>query len=273
MCANDLDQTTDDTGATVMGRPWLEFLQQRNLAMSAGKLPQQKRDPAAANQFKIRLAKMHGLRREATVLLNECYVQRGYGVQDLGDAANRMTIVAYDGLEPIGTLSIGFDLGQGLLCDELYRQEINALRTADRKVCEFIKLAVNRSTASLATLAAVFHVVFIYAYRIHKFDDVVMEVNPRHVKFYEQALGFRQIGQELTNLRVNAPAVLLHCELDYIDAQLKLFAGNTALRKRERSIYPYGFSAQEEQGILQRLMDLTKEPYLAARPAPVLPTI
>ena len=43
----------------------------------------------------------------------------------------------------------------------------------------------------------------------HSFDYVVIEVNPRHVRYYERMLGFEVIGPERMNPRVEAPAVLL----------------------------------------------------------------
>ncbi len=155
--------------------------------------------------------------------------------------------------------SIGFDSPDGLLCDERYKSEIDALRASGRQVCEFIKLAVISSSTSIPTLAALFHVAFIYAYRIFGLDDVVMEINPHHARFYQRALGFVQLGIETRNLRVDAPAVLLHCKFSYIEAKLKKFGGNVAMRKHEKSIYPYGFSIEEEHGIMQRL-SLMRQP-------------
>ena len=43
-----------------------------------------------------------------------------------------------------------------------------------------------------------------------------MEVNPRHVRYYQRCLGFRQLGEVRQCLRVDAPAVLLHQEIDGI---------------------------------------------------------
>ncbi len=208
------------------------------------------------NQFKIRLANMHGIRHEACMLVQERYIQRGYGPQDLADDPRRLTIVAYEGQEAVGTLSIRFDSSAGLLCDDLYQAEIDVLRAEDRKLCEFVKFAAMSQNAPIKTLAALFHVAFIYAHRIHAFDDVLIEVNPRHVKFYQRALGFRQLGAERTNRRVNAPAVLMRGEFLHIGEQIGKFGGNIEARKEEKSIYPYGFSQHEERGIQLRLQAL-----------------
>ena len=47
-------------------------------------------------------------------------------------------------------------------------------------------------------------------------SDAVIEVNPRHARYYQQRLGFEKIGNLRQCPRVNAPAVLLHQELDGI---------------------------------------------------------
>ena len=45
-------------------------------------------------------------------------------------------------------------------------------------------------------------------------SDAVIEVNPRHARYYQRTLGFRQIGELRQCQRVEAPAVLLHRRLD-----------------------------------------------------------
>lgn len=248
-----LKRSTRNMGSTIMTMPSLLTSRPRTPApsyQSASTIP----SPAIKkNQFKIRLANMHDIQREASMLIQERYAQRGYDVQTLDADPNRLTIVAFDGMDPIGTLSIGFDSPTGLLCDELYPAEMGTLRASGRKLCEFIKFAAVSSPSSIKTLATLFHVAFIYAHRIHGFDEVVIEVNPHHLKFYQRALNFQQVGPERLNPRVNAPAVLLRGDFVHIGQQIRKFGGNPAGRKEEKSIYPYGFSEREEQGILQRL--------------------
>jgi hypothetical protein len=244
---------SDSMGSTILAMPSLGTARRRHATRYAEPGPLNVHDAVKKNQFKIRLANMHDIRKEACMLIQERYAERGYGTQELAEDPRRLTIVAYEGSDAVGTLSVGFDSASGLLCDDLYRHEIDALRGADRKVCEFIKFAVNTSASSIKTLASLFHVAFIYAHRIHGCDDVVIEVNPHHVKFYERALGFTQIGLQRINRRVNAPAILLRGKFTYIGEQLRIFGGRAEERKREKSIFPYGFGEREEQDIQQRL--------------------
>ena len=88
---------------------------------------------------------------------------------------------------------------------------------------------------------------------------LLIEVNPRHVPFYRRALGFEPIGPERTNRKVNAPAVLLCASFESIAAGLKRYGGKHREFPNERSLFPYGFSPQEEAGILQRLRVLDAE--------------
>lgn len=247
-----IDTMGGDTasGATIMELPSLQSLRRRELVLSPGAA---EHDAGERNPFKIRLAGNAGLRRDASSLIKERYAQRGYATQELAADANRLTIVAYHGASRIGTLSVGMDSQAGLLCDDLYRPEIDQLRKTGRKVCEFIKFAVDTPAYSVNTLSALFHTAFIFAYRLHGVDDVVAEVNPRHVKFYERGLGFRQFGEERINQRVNAPAILLRGEFTVIARQIAALSGKLPICHSEKSLYTYGFSPQEEAQILQRL--------------------
>ena len=157
----------------------------------------------------------------------------------------------------MATISIGFDSREGLLVDALYKEEIDVLRVAGARVCEFTKLAVDGATRSKRVLATLFHIAYIYSHKMNGYTDLFIEVNPRHVRFYEQMLGFTQFGPERRNLRVNAPAVLLRLEFAYLAKQLARFAGRPDLARVEKSLYPYGFSEAEEVGVMKRLIKLS----------------
>lgn len=166
----------------------------------------------ALNQtlFKVRLADNDGRRNTASMLVNKMYAWRGYKIAwHAKHQPNRITLVASHGTSPMATISIGFDSPDGLLVDDLYREELDGLRAAGSHICEFTKLAVDGAIRSKRVLATLFHIAYIYSHRMNGFSDLLIEVNPRHVRFYEQMLGFEQCGPERLNHRVNAPAVLL----------------------------------------------------------------
>lgn len=205
--------------------------------------------------FTIRAADSNGQRSKANILVNRMYATRGYHTSSLQKDAdsNRITLIAGEGEAIFGTVTIGFDTPQGLLVDQLFRAEANALREAGREVCEFTKLAVDHVVKSRRVLASLFHVAYIIAHRINAFDDLLIEVNPRHVRYYERMLGFAALGPERLNPRVNAPAVLLALDLSHARREIERFAGQAERAVGERSLYPYFFAPAEEAGIINRL--------------------
>jgi hypothetical protein len=102
-------------------------------------------------------------------------------------------------------------------------------------------------------LAGLFHTAYLFAHRVRGYHTAVIEVNPRHVVFYERALGFKIVGPERLSPRVNAPAVLLCVRFPTVAESLSQYAGRPELANSTHSLFPYGFSAQDEEGILGRL--------------------
>ena len=203
--------------------------------------------------FKIRLAHSDERVNSASMLVQRKYAGRGYQASGFQKDPERITLMAFQDDKVIGTLTLGLGLPNGLLVEELYKQEIETLRQAGRKVCELTKLAVDQAHGSKHVLASLFHISYIYGRVMQGYTDVVIEVNPRHVAFYKRMLGFTEFGPERMCARVNAPAVLLRLELDYVDRQIELLGGKADEVKGERSLYPYFFAKRDEIGITQRL--------------------
>lgn len=212
---------------------------------------------AGLSRFKIRLASTEGRRSSASYLIKKMYGWRGYETSGaIPVTPNQMTLVAGEDARTLGTLTIGFDSEEGLLVDELYRDEIDKLRAGGARLCEFTKLAVERNEHARELLAMMFHIAYMYARRLHGCTAVLIEVNPRHVRFYHAMLGFEIIGPERNCPRVNAPAVLLKLDLAYCEEQIARYGGHRELAGAVRSLYPLGFSRLEEDGICGRLRAL-----------------
>jgi hypothetical protein len=204
--------------------------------------------------FSISLNASAGLRTEVGALIKRMYSWRGYETENVVVSShnpNRLTLEATIGRRVVGTLTLGLDSEEGLFADELYSDEVNEFRQEGRKLCELTKLAVDPEYSSKEILASLFHLAYIYGHKIHKATDLFIEVNPRHAGFYRRMLGLSQIGEERPCRRVQAPAVLMHLELDYVNAQISSLAGSC--RSSERSLYPYFFSKHEEKGLARRL--------------------
>ncbi len=246
------------SGLTVFDDRPLRF---RSLTLTAESgAPEEFEDPGAIpGAFKIRVAKREGFQRAAGTLVERRYSGRGYDTPAQRQEPHLFTFVAYDEGKLVGTVGIRLDSEQGLGADDLYRDELDVLRANGCKLCEFTRLAVDVTAVSKSVLAGLFHTAYLYAGAVHGCTFMVIEVNPRHVPFYRRALGFEPLGPERTNRKVNAPAVLLCASFEAIAAGLKRFGGKHREFPNERSLFPFGFSPQEEAGILQRLKALDAE--------------
>lgn len=215
-------------------------------------------DTIRQDTFKIRLAHDASRTTAARILVEKRYGQKGYATMERGGVCQicpgDVTLATYKGEEMMGTLTLGFDRGEGLLVDELYKVEVDKLRQAGHRICEFTKLAIDNKRTSKRMLAGLFHVSFLYAERIWGYTDIVIEVNPSHVAFYQRMLGFDIIGSERVCPRVNAPAVLLRGETRWGREMVRQFGGRPELAKQERTLFPYFLSQAEEDRILERLM-------------------
>jgi len=211
--------------------------------------------------FKIRSADSHGQRSSASVLINRMYASRGYLATPLPayQMPTRITFTATEHEETIGTITIGFDSAAGLHVDELFWQETDAIRRQGRRICEFTKLAMDSVVKSKRVLASLFHVAYIFAHRNMGYDDLVIEVNPRHVRYYERMLGFEALCASRHNQRVNAPAVLMRLKFSHAHEQIDRFGGSPEYGLVERSLYPYFFSVDEEASIVGRLKQTQPE--------------
>ena len=203
--------------------------------------------------IKIRLADSSERVNSAGVLVQRKYFSRGLEVGKFRKSPGQITLMAFNGKDVVGTLTLGLDEPNGLLADELYKSEIDSLRATGRKVCEFTKLAVDQPPASKPVLAALFHVAYAYARILQGCTDVVFEVNPRQALSYKRMLGFEELGPVRMCTRVKSPAVLLRLETDYVDQQIELWGGKKEEARDEQSLFPYFFSKEDEAGITHLL--------------------
>jgi hypothetical protein len=224
-------------------------------ALSLDPVENQPAPAPEVSHFKVRLANNEGRRSQASYLIKRQYAWRGYQASPLSEVpANRITLAAFSHNEqPIATITVGIDSPAGLAVESIYGDEVRALRSDQTRLAEFTKLAVDNVVRSRAVLAAMFHIAYIYAYRIRGCTDLVIEVNPRHVRFYQAMLGFEKLGGERMDPRVSAPAILLRLDLAHAESQIAEFGGHAELASHVRSLYPLFFSSAEERGIEGRL--------------------
>jgi hypothetical protein len=213
----------------------------------------------------IRLADCEGQRNRANMLLERMYSWRGYGTNHrLPVAPNCVTFTASSHEDVIGTLTLTVDSPAGLAADATFSDELERFRIAPGvKVCELTKFAFDTSTPARPRLAALFHIIFLYGSMHHDCTDLFIEVNPRHVRFYEAMLGFSRVGGVRTNEAVGAPAQLMWLNVGEIRRYIDRDAGEDG--GSGRSLYRHFFSAREEKGIYGRLAGLTEQTSIFSR--------
>ena len=248
--SGDLPNADDDDAYTLFEGTTLRLHD-----LSTERLEDLRPDPALLpGAFRIRVARSRDSREQAGSLVKRRYASRGYQLSSRKvPDPNLFTFVAYNSGDLVGTVSLRLDSDNGLVAEQLYRKEVNVLRSSESRLCEFTRLAIDVNAGSKSVLAGLFHTAYLFAYRVRGCDSAVIEVNPRHVVFYERALGFRAVGPERLSPRVNAPAVLLCVRFETVAQGVAKYAGRPELANSTRLLFPYGFSARDEEGILRRL--------------------
>ncbi len=204
--------------------------------------------------FHIRMANSLRRREAASLLIRKMYGWRGYAfVPNRSHEANKITLYAETGGVMVATMSLCLDSQVLLPADENFSDKLDALRAQGRRLCEPSRLAIDKGV-SKRVFASLIHISYIYACHLHGFTDYVIEVNPRHVMFYQRMLGFHDFGAERECTRVGAPAVLLRLPLEQMGDQILAFGGLMEQHGEERSFYPYFFPPCDEAGITARLV-------------------
>ena len=208
----------------------------------------------ASNSFKLFAAQVPDDHTRAHHLVERRYAWRGYALQPAEERArSRITISALQGHSTVATLTTGLDGPQGLYVEKVYPDCVRPLRDEGRRLCEFTRFAVDESVQSQQLLGAIFHVACIYALALHDCTDALIEVNPRHVRFYERMLGFTQAAEQRLDPTVNAPAVLMQLDLAHSSREIDRLAGGPASARKERSFYPYFFDPATAEAVLGKL--------------------
>jgi hypothetical protein len=165
-------------------------------------------------------------------LVRRRYAWRGYrvsaaagsGPQGGGEAAPRITLLAENKGQLVGTLTVRPDSPQGLLAEETYGDEIACMRRDGRRLGELVKLAVEEGADWKQALDSLVQSAYLVTRIVHALTDVVIEVNPRHVRFYKRVFGFVVAAAERVCERAGAPAVLLRLDLEQFGTRLQLAA-------------------------------------------------
>ena len=188
------------------------------------------------DSYTISIANSKDSRSKAFQLAYEVYLAKGYIsenarkmlVSPSDSLSDTCVININDGKDIVASITLNFQDHCRLPCQELYPNEIAPLIEQRKRLVEITRLVIKENHRhSNYLLAQLFQATYIYAFQIKNITELVIEVNPRHVGFYQKLLGFSILGGEKSCERVNnAPALLLHLDLNFIYENLQKFYKN-----------------------------------------------
>lgn len=178
---------------------------------------------------------------EAAELVRERYEWRGYRTcsitEGLVDVDRKVsTLVARQRGLVVGTMTLGLDGPSGLWIEQTYPKELAEARARGRALSELTRLAVTPNSDSRTILSSMFGLAYQIGRLQHRSTDLYIEVNPRHAPVYRKLFGFETASDVRVCGRVKAPAVLLHLDVEHLDACVAQFASFAPAGVTVRSI-------------------------------------
>lgn len=135
----------------------------------------------------IHIAKSAEERDAANALVQKKYSEHG---NDVAIPDYSITFVA---TEVVGTLSLNIDDGQHpLLAESTYKDELDAMRNSGMKLCELARFAFDEGSKQ-SDLKMLWE--FLAGYE-HDRTHLIIEVRPRHRRFYQKLFGFVQVASK-----------------------------------------------------------------------------
>lgn len=157
------------------------------------------------------------LKVQALNLVASRYCDLGYDVGQLAPGYGETIMVAMIRDELAATITLRHERMGTLACKTTFPYEIEELRQTLNATAPSL-IEVGRFATSTRLTPAALGELFLTSARTFARDgvdmDLIIEVNPKHRRFYERALGFKAISKTRHCPRVNAPAVLMHLHVD-----------------------------------------------------------
>ena len=220
---------------------WLDSLltESRSSRVIEGHMPKSKfkRETSALqlardDSLRILVAVLPSQHEAVERLVRRRYAWRGYNLPQTGNAddvaaldhePSRVTLLVEDQGTLVGTLTLRLDSPQGLMAEQTYGEEIERVRSQGRRVGEVVRLAMEEGVDWKSVLDALLQAIYLVGRVVHSLTDIFIEVNPRHVRFYQRVFGFAANSAERLCSRVGAPSVLMHLDVEEFDQRLQLY--------------------------------------------------
>lgn len=194
---------------------WIDLLREKPDSAARSSIPQRESRSELRTMVAVRPEQLEA----ANALVRKRYAWRGYpvatqdaGSQRAGERGEPVTLLAEAGDRLLGTLTVRPH--SPLYAEDTYGGEIGGLRRAGHRLGEVVKLAVETGVDWKGALDALVQGAYLVSRVLHALTDVVIEVNPRHVRFYDKVLGFSVLANGGMCTRVAAPSVLMVLDLE-----------------------------------------------------------
>lgn len=172
------------------------------------------RSAPAAHAIEYLIASSTGELIAAAALVQACYGWRGYDTESADPQPGESTLLARIGDRVIGTVTVRNGTRTRLQAEAGFAEHVGELRRQGRRLVEYTRFAIDRDWAGRNDLAAELIRRALLLGRVALgATDCVIEVNPRHMRYYQREFGFTVRGPERTCERVGAPARLLHLDM------------------------------------------------------------
>ena len=143
----------------------------------------------------------------------------------------------------VSTLTQVFDSSLGLPLDDVYKKELDELRSEGRRMVEISSLAISREYRWQNAYMPLFRNVLQHVLSCEA-TDLCIAINPKHRTFYKNILLFEDIGKKKYYPKVNAPSVALRLDLTAAEKRFERVYGQM---KPESNLHHYFFQCNGEK--------------------------
>lgn len=169
------------------------------------------------DRVSVRIARTEQEYEDAFRLVQVAYAYEG--IEDVGRSILRMTnqhvlpeaivLVAYEGQQLVGTMTLTLDSPARLPLDRDYPEEVAELRREEHRLAEVGSFAVvkrcwGNGTAQLLAMAAMR-----LAFRFFDVSKVCIGVHPKVTSFYRAVWGFSPLGGARAHTQLHAPVAAM----------------------------------------------------------------
>lgn len=209
------------------------------------------------DRFQVRLARTAEEYRDAFRLVHVGYVFQGieplkaidFRMTEQHVLAEAIVLVAYEGSQLVGTISVTKDSAAGLPMDKDYPEGLAALRRGGAQISEIGSLAVVRRCWHSSLMPLLGMAAGRVGFRVHKSTHSVIGVHPKAAPFYRALWDFQPLGHVRPHAELSAPVVGLVHERSRVEAHMTRCYPHRMTKGEQRYLVDYTFGERVPSGL------------------------